>query len=255
VARIALILVAVAALAASCAGGDEGGDDEGEDGELAGLTVFAAASLTEAFQELAPETTFSFAGSNELAAQIREGAPADVFASASPRYPGELQAEGLVDTPVAFATNRLVIVVPPDNPAGIESVDDLAVEGVKLVLGAEGVPAGDYARDILQQLGKAEVLDNVVSNEADVKGVLGKVVAGEADAGFVYATDAVAAGDGVETIELPAQPLVEYVVAPVIESPNFDAAQAFVELLLSDEGRKALEAAGFRVPEAAPPSG
>jgi molybdate transport system substrate-binding protein len=250
VARIALILVAVAVLAASCAGDDEDGG-----GELEGLTVFAAASLTEVLEELAPEATFSFAGSNELAAQIREGAPADVFASASPRYPGELQAEGLVDTPVTFATNRLVLVVPPDNPAGIESIDDLAAEGVKLVVGAEGVPAGDYARDVLEQLGKADVLDNVVSNEADVKGVLGKVVAGEADAGFVYATDAVAAGDGVETIELPAQPLVEYAVAPVIASPNFDAAQAFIELLLSDAGREALAAAGFRVPEATPPSG
>jgi molybdate transport system substrate-binding protein len=246
VARIALILVAASLLGASCAG-----DDAGEQGgELEGLTVFAAASLTEVFEELAPEATFSFAGSNELAAQIREGAPADVFASASARFPGELQAEGLVDAPVVFAVNRLVLVVPSDNPAGIESIDDLAAEGVKLVVGAEGVPAGDYARDVLEQLGKADLLDNVVSNEADVKGVLGKVVAGEADAGFVYATDAQAAGADVQAIELPAQPLAEYAAGIVIATEKYEAAEAFVELLLSDEGRQALTAAGFQVPEA-----
>jgi molybdate transport system substrate-binding protein len=235
-------LLAVALLLASC-GGDE--NDASAAGEL---TVFAAASLTEVFEELAPEATFNFAGSDELATQIREGAPADVYAAASPRYPNELAAQGFVIEPAIFATNRLVVVVPADNPAGIESVEDLAAEGVKLVIGAEGVPVGDYTRSILEDLGASDALDNVVSAEQDVKGVLGKVASGDADAGFVYVTDAAAAGDDVQAIELPAQPLVEYPIAVVTESENAEAAEAFVELVLSEEGRRALQEAGFGVP-------
>jgi molybdate transport system substrate-binding protein len=235
-------LLAVALLLASC-GGDE--NDASAAGEL---TVFAAASLTEVFEELAPEATFNFAGSDELATQIREGAPADVYAAASPRYPNELAAQGFLVEPTIFATNRLVVVVPADNPAGIESVEDLAAEGVKLVIGAEGVPVGDYTRSILEDLGASDALDNVVSAEQDVKGVLGKVASGDADAGFVYVTDAAAAGDDVQAIELPAQPLVEYPIAVVTESENAEAAEAFVELVLSEEGRRALQEAGFGVP-------
>ena len=236
-------LFAVPLLAASC-----GGDDGGGSGELEGLTVFAAASLTEVFQELAPEVTFNFAGSDELATQIREGAGADVYAAASPRYPGELAAEGLLVDPQIFATNRLVVVVPADNPAGIESIDDLAGEGVSIVIGAEGVPVGDYTRSVLETMGAEDVLENVVSNEQDVKGVLGKVVSGDADAGFVYYTDSIAAGDDVEAIELPAQPLVEYPIGIVTDSERHEAAEAFIELVLSEEGRQALEDAGFGVP-------
>jgi molybdate transport system substrate-binding protein len=236
-------LLAVPLLAASC-----GGDDGGGPGELEGLTVFAAASLTEVFQELAPEVTFNFAGSDELATQIREGARADVYAAASPRYPGELAAEGLLVDPQIFATNRLVVVVPADNPAGIESVDDLAGEGVSIVIGAEGVPVGDYTRSVLETMGAEDVLENVVSNEQDVKGVLGKVVSGDADAGFVYYTDSIAAGDDVEAIELPAQPLVEYPIGIVTDSERHEAAEAFIQLVLSEEGRQALEDAGFGVP-------
>ena len=240
--RLSAWALAVALLAVSC-GGDE--NDASGNGEV---TVFAAASLTEAFEELAPEATFNFAGSDELATQIREGAPADVYAAASPRYPNELAAEGLLVEPVIFATNRLVVVVPADNPAGIQSVSDLAAEGVKLVIGAEGVPVGDYTRSILEDLGASDVLENVVSNEEDVKGVLGKVVSGAADAGFVYYTDTAAAGDEVQAIELPAQPLVEYPIAVVTEPENAEAADAFVELVLGEEGRRALQEAGFGVP-------
>jgi molybdate transport system substrate-binding protein len=242
--RVAWLLGA-ALLAASC-----GGDDESSAGDLEGLTVFAAASLTEVFQEIAPDATFNFAGSDELATQIREGAPADVYAAASPKYPGELFDEGLVDEPRIFATNRLVLIVPPDNPAGIESVDDLRAEGVKLVIGAEGVPIGDYTRTVLENMGANDVLNNVVSNEEDVKGVVGKVTSGAADAGFVYVTDANAAGDDVQAIELPedAQAVVEYPIAIVVASEDQEAAQEFVDLVLGEEGQEALAAAGFGPP-------
>ncbi len=234
--------VALVALAAGC-GGDNGGS-----GPKA--TVFAAASLTEVLQAIDPDATFSFAGSDELATQIREGAPADVYAAASPRYPDELFDEGLVSEPVVFATNKLVLVVPSGNPAGITSVEDLGGDGVKLVIGAEGVPIGDYTRTVLETMGQTAVLDNVVSNEEDVKGVLAKVVSGDADAGFVYATDAKAAGDDVEVVDLPesAQATVLYPIAIVTDAEDPDAAQAFVALVLGPEGQKALTDAGFGLP-------
>jgi len=237
-------LVAVALLAASCGGDDGAGSD------LEGITVFGAASLTEVFQEIAPKVTFNFAGSDELATQIREGAPADVYAAASPRYPDELFEEGLIEEPQIFATNRLVLIVPADNPAGIESVEDLMADGVKLVVGAEGVPIGDYTRTVLESMGMTDVLENVVSNEEDVKGVVGKITSGAADAGFVYVTDAAAAGDDVEAIELPeeAQAVVQYPIAVVVESENAEAALEFVDLILGEDGREALENAGFGPP-------
>jgi molybdate transport system substrate-binding protein len=238
-------LAAVALLGASC-----GGDEDNARGDLEGITVFAAASLTEVFQELAPDVTFNFAGSDELATQIREGAPADVYAAASPRYPDELLEEGLIEEPRIFATNRLVLIVPSDNPAGIESADDLSADGVRLVVGAEGVPIGDYTRTVLANLGLTEVLENVVSNEEDVKGVVGKITSGAADAGFVYVTDARAGGDDVAAIELPeeAQAVVRYPIAVVSGSENAEAAQAFVDLVLGEDGREALAAAGFGEP-------
>jgi molybdate transport system substrate-binding protein len=228
------------------------GSDDGNPGggELEGLTVFAAASLTEVFEELAPDVRFNFAGSDELATQIREGAPADVYAAASPRYPDELFAEELVEEPQVFATNRLVLVVPSDNPAEVESVEDLRADGVKLVVGAEGVPVGDYTRTVLENMGATDVLDSVVSNEDDVKGVVGKVASGEADAGFVYVTDYNAAQEDLEAFELPedAQAEVEYPIAVVSNTENREAAEAFVELVLGEDGRQALENAGFGVP-------
>ena len=232
-------------LAAGC-GDDEGGGGSG----ASGATVFAAASLTEVFKELAPDATFNFAGSDELALQIAEGAPADVYAAASPKYPDQLFAEELVEEPRIFATKSLVLIVPADNPAGIESVADLGEPGVKLVVGAEGVPVGDYMRTVLVNIGESDVLENVVSNEDDVKAVVAKVAQGEADAGFVYVTDVGPVEGEVEAIELPeeAQARVEYPIAVVSEAENPEAAQAFVDLVLSDEGREALEAAGFGVP-------
>ena len=219
-----------------------GGSDETRD-----LDVYAAASLAEVLPEIDPDANFSFAGSDELAAQIREGAPADVYVAASSRYPQELYEESLVEEPATFATNRLVLVVPRANPAGIESVEDLLRPGTRLVVAAEGVPVGDYTRTVLETLGLSKALDNVVSNEDDVKGVTAKVSLGEADAGFVYATDVTPVADRVLAFELPndAQPPIEYQVAVVADS---DEAEDFVETLLGEKGRAALERAGFVVP-------
>jgi molybdate transport system substrate-binding protein len=221
------------------------------DGSHEPVDVYAAASLGEVFPEIAPEARYSFAGSDELATQIREGAPADVYAAASSKYPQELYAEDLVEEPVTFASNRLVLIVPKANPAAIESPEDLLPEGTRLVLAAEGVPVGDYARDALAALSLSDALRNVVSNEDDVKGVAAKVALGEADAGIVYATDAAPLGDEVLAFELPdqAQPTIEYRVAVVSGTDDEDGAAAFVERLLSDDGRAALEAAGFVVPD------
>jgi molybdate transport system substrate-binding protein len=235
--RCALLLAAL--VLAGCGGVD----DEP-------LTVFAAASLTEVFRELSPETRFNFAGSDELATQIREGARPDVYAAASPRYPEELREEGLIEEPRTFATNRLVLVVPAANPAGIEALDDVGREGVKLVVGAEGVPVGDYAHAVLEAAGRERLLDRVVSEEEDVKGIVGKVALGEADAGFVYATDARAAADDVRAIELPreAQADVRYLVAVVRGTDQAEEPRAFVDLLLRERGRRLLREAGFGVP-------
>jgi molybdate transport system substrate-binding protein len=235
--RPALLLTAVV-LVVGC-GGDGAGDER--------LTVYAAASLTEVFQQLAPDARFNFAGSDELATQIREGARADVYAAASPRYPAELHDEGLVEVPRVFTTNRLVVIVPADNPAEIHSLDDLARHGVKLVIGAEGVPIGDYTRAVLRASGRTDVLEQVVSQEEDVKGVLGKVRLGEADAGFVYATDARAGGSAVQTLELPAsaQAEVRYPVAILRSTERYGDAEAFVDLLFSPHGQHLLRQAGF----------
>jgi molybdate transport system substrate-binding protein len=214
------------------------------------LQVFAAASLTEVFPAIDDGPRYQFAGSDELALQIREGAEADVFAAASPRYPVELFEEGLVHKPVAFAANELVLIVPRDNPAGIKTIDDLRDPDVKLVIGAEGVPLGDYTRQALERVGALGLLDHVASEEQDVKGVVSKVLLGEADAGFAYATDVEPAGDEISSIALPAeaQPTVEYMVAVVGGSPRASAAEDFVELVLSSSGRNALRRAGFRAP-------
>lgn len=212
--------------------------------------MYAAASLAEVLPEIDPDARYSFAGSDELATQIREGAPADVYAAASSTYPQELFAAGLVEKPFTFASNRLVLIVPRANPASIESAEDLVHSGTRLVLAAEGVPVGDYAREALTRLGLSAALANVVSNEDDVKGVAGKVALGEADAGIVYATDAAPLGDDVLVFDLPgrAQPAIEYQVAVASESDDPEAARAFIDRLLSDAGREALARAGFGLP-------
>lgn len=214
------------------------------------LRIFAASSLTEVLPQIGGDARYQFAGSDELALQLSEGAQADVFAAATPKYPTELFEAGVVDKPLVFATNQLVLIVPKDNPAEIGSVDDLSNPGVKLVIGAEGVPVGDYTRQILENIDAIDVLKNVVSEEQDVKAVVTKVTLGEADAGFVYATDTKSVEDDVITIELPAraQPVVEYMVVVVSDSDHAADAQAFIDQLVGDQSRSALEAAGFGVP-------
>jgi molybdate transport system substrate-binding protein len=235
--------VALAFTASGCAGTESASGTER-------LEVFAAASLTEVFPRMDDRPRYQFAGSDELALQIREGAEADVFAAASPRYPLELFEDGLVEKPVAFATNELVLIVPEDNPADITSVDDLRPSDVKFVIGAEGVPVGDYTREVLERLGSLDLLNHVASEEQDVKGVVSKVRLGEADAGFAYATDVESAQDEILSIALPvkAQPTVEYTVAIVADDPHLSEAEDFVELLQSAPGRAALQQAGFGVP-------
>ncbi len=232
--RRAGALVAVAALLAGCGGGDD-----------AGPVVFAASSLRDIAPAIDPDATVVLGGSNDLAAQIRDGADADVFLSASAAPLEQLRAEGLVRTPVAFASNRLVVVVPADNPSGTTALVDLTRAGIKLVLGAEGVPVGDYAREALTAAGLEEALAQVVSLEDDVKGVLGKVALGEADAGIVYATDVEAAGDDVRSFPVPArfQPKIAYYAAVV--SPGSERAEAWVAKLTGPEGSAALRRAGF----------
>jgi len=214
------------------------------------LTVFAAASLTGVFPQIDKAPRYSFAGSDQLAFQIQQGAPADVFAAASPKYPEQLYAQGILFKPHVFATNELVLIVPRANDAGIHSVYDLQRSGVRLVIGAQGVPVGDYARKALAALGLSSVLKNVVSEETDVKGVVAKVALGEADAGFVYRTDALAARRDVTAIKLPqqAEPSIAYELAVVRSTKHLKAARAFVARVLGKPGRLALARAGFGLP-------
>jgi molybdate transport system substrate-binding protein len=214
------------------------------------LTVFAAASLTDALPKLDRTARYQFAGSDQLAFQIRQGAPADLFLAASPKYPRELYADGLCSNPVAFATNTVVLVVPRANPARIHSVYDLRPDGIKLVIGARGVPIGDYTRRLLATLGLSSVLSNVVSEEDDVKLVVTKVALGEADAGFVYLTDVKPVGNRVFRIGLPAsaQPAVRYEACVPKASGHPEQARAYLKRLLGKAGRARLRAAGFGLP-------
>lgn len=214
---------------------------------LPALVVFAAASLTNVFPQIDAKQQYSFGGSNMLAVQIQQGAPADVFASANTAIPQKLYDAGLVEKPVVFTRNALILIVPKSNPAHIGSVYDLARDGVKLVVAAPGVPVGDYTRTVLHNLGLDAVLANVVSNENDVREVLAKVALGEADAGFVYTTDARAVRGKVATIGIrrSAQPIAAYAVAVVSSSHHKAAARAFVARLLRVSAQKKLQAAGF----------
>jgi len=212
------------------------------------LSVFAAASLTEVFPTIDKRPQYQFAGSDQLAFQIQQGAPVDVYAAASPKYPEQLYQQGLVQKPIQFATNTLVLIVPRKNPADIHSVTDLTKPGVKLVIGDVGVPVGAYTRNVLNTLGiTAAVMKNVVSQETDVKGVLGKVALGQADAGFVYVTDAksVLGKVGVIRIRESAQPHVVYEVAVVKSTKHLQAAYAFVTRLIRPLGQRALVKFGF----------
>ena len=211
------------------------------------LTVFAAASLTNVFPHIDSRARYSFGGSNMLAAQIQQGLPADVFASANTGLPWQLHRKGLVTRPVVFTANRLVIVFARGNPLHLHSVKGLERSGLKIVMAAAGVPVGDYTRKVLKRLGLSDLVDKAVAQETDVREVLSQVVLGEADAGFVYATDAKTVKGKVGVIGLPksAQPRVLYAAAAVKSSKHLQAAKAWVHRLLTERAQEKLRAAGF----------
>ena len=221
------------------------------------ITVFAAASLTESFTEIGdaftvanPEAsaTFSFDASSALVQQITEGAPADVFASADTNNMDKLTDASLNGSePEIFATNLLTIIVAPDNPLGITGVADLANADIKTVICAPEVPCGNYANQIFTSAG---VTVTPVSLEQNVRGVVTKVTAGEADAGIAYVTDVIAAGDAADMVEIPEDinVIAEYPVATVTESQNQAVGEAFIDFLLGDEGQAILAEYGFGAP-------
>jgi molybdate transport system substrate-binding protein len=228
------------------------------------LYVYAAASLTDAFTEIgeAFETqhpgvvlSFNFGGSQNLRTQIEQGAPADVFAAANTRELDLLEAGKLVEANSAkiFLANQLIVILPAGNPAGIVSLEDLGNPGLKLILAAEEVPAGRYARQILEALDQIygggyrdRVLGNVVSNEDNIRQAVTKIQLGEGDASIVYLSDAVAV-PGLQTIEIPndMNVVAHYPIAPLIESKNRDLANEFIDFVLSPEGQATLKKWGF----------
>jgi molybdate transport system substrate-binding protein len=242
----ALLLAAAVALSAGC-GGSSPASGEGQ----RELTVFAAASLTDAFTQLGDQftaahpdvrVTFDFAGSSDLVTQLQQGAPADVLATADGSNMDKVA--GKTGAPRDFAGNRLMIAVEPGNPRHITGLVDLAAEDLKVVLAAPEVPAGKYAEEALA---KAGVTVQPVSLEESVKGVVTKVSLREADAGIVYVTDVDAAQGRIDGVEIPEAQnvLATYPIATLTDSAHLDDAQAFVDLVLSAEGQKVLARYGF----------
>jgi molybdate transport system substrate-binding protein len=256
--RPPLLAFGTALLAAIVVAGCGGGGGSSSSGSTAGgssggtLIVLGASSLTEAVTKYGEgfegaDVKASFAGSDELAAQIQQGAKADVFASADTDYPEELFEEGLVEKPQVFAGNELVIAVPEGSE--VKSLADLTEPGTKILIGDPSVPVGSYTRTVLGRLPAAEreaILSNVVSEETEVASIVAKLEGGAADAGFVYVTDEKSAG-GLEPVSIPAklQPDVEYGVAVVKSSGDKPAAEEFVAGLIEGEGQEDLREAGF----------
>jgi molybdate transport system substrate-binding protein len=236
----------VALLGAGCGGGGE-----------PTIKVSAASSLKKAFEAYSNSfkgagVSFSFAGSDELAAQIRQGVKPDAYAAANTKLPGDLYSKGLVEKPIEFASNRLVIAVPAGTHT-VASIGDLAKPGIRIAAGSATVPIGSYTRKVLAHLDPAEasaIERNIRSNEPDVAGIVGKVATGAVDAGFVYITDVRAAQERLAGIQLPArlQPRVVYGAAVVKGAPHPAQARTFIDGLLSGSGRRALDAAGFGRP-------
>lgn len=231
------------------------------------FTVFAAASLTEAFTEIGQQfdaannsqTIFNFAGSQQLAQQIGQGAPADVFASANRTQLENVIKSGQVisGTQQVFVRNRLVVVYPQDNPAQLTDLGDLAKPGIKLVLAAKEVPVGQYSLDFLAKASELPqftgtfsdtVLANVVSYEENVRAVLSKVALGEADAGIVYSSDITRdSADKIGRIDIPDElnTIANYPIAPIKDAPNTELAQKFIDYVLSSSGQQILVDYGF----------
>jgi molybdate transport system substrate-binding protein len=253
--RLAVLLAAGVLALAACGGGDKAAGG----GAKPPLTVSAAASLKQAFTQYGrqfpgADARFSFAGSDELAAQIEKGVKPDVFAAANTKLPDALYAKGLVEKPTVFAGNRLVLAVPADG-VKVASLKDLERGGVTLAIGAKDVPIGAYTRTVLGKLPPPQskaILGNVRSEEPDVAGITGKLTQGAVDAGFLYASDVRATDDKLKAIDLPdrLQPAVAYGVAVVKGAKHRAAARAFVAGLLHGAGADALHAAGFLPPPA-----
>jgi molybdate transport system substrate-binding protein len=235
--RAAVLLAAVLALAAPAA--------------AQAFTVYGAASLSAAFPRIDSSPRYNFAGSNQLQLQIERGAPADVFASASPAEPRALFREGKCTRPVTFATNVLVVITPRDNPAGLRSVYGLRTGRHRLAVGTAGVPVGAYTRQLLRRMQLTSILStNTVSLEPNVNSIVAKVGLASADAGFAYFSDWKAAAARLDRIDLPtwAQPPVRYQMC-VVRRPGVDTASAnrFMRRVLASRGRAVLQRFGFGV--------
>jgi molybdate transport system substrate-binding protein len=264
-----LALLVVASLAVSCADDGPASSPGGATGPVAGrITVFAAASLTDSFNEIATafkakypgvEVTFNFGGSPTLRTQLEQGARADVFASADQNQMNRAVQNGAVASPgQVFVRNSLVVVTPKDNPGKINSLADLRKSGLKLVLAAPEVPVGAYARQALTSMDKDAaygsgfsdaVLKNVVSLESNVKQVVAKVELGEADAGIVYGTDVTpSVAPKLATIAIPSQfnVIAEYPIALTKSPRNTATAQAFIDFVLSSAGQTILKKYNFQ---------
>jgi len=247
-------LAAVAAALLLLAGCSDSGTVEPESTPNPELTVSAAASMKEALTTCAADFAparlrLQFAGSDELATQIRRGVKPNVYAAANTKLPAALAREGLLEPPSVFASNELVVAVPKDDDT-VQGIDDLARPGVTLAIGSASVPVGGYTRDVLGRLGAKErraILANVRTNEPDVKGVVGKLVQGAVDAGFVYRSDVEATKGALAAIDLPdeLQPTVAYAAGVVKGTQQAAAAQAFVDDLREGNCHDALLTAGF----------
>lgn len=250
-------LAVVAALALGACGAPGPGTEEGApaEGEPTGqVTVLAAASLTEAFEQIAADVErdhpgtdvrLSFGGSSALVTQVTQGAPADVLATASATTMDAAVQAGAVEEPAVVARNRLTIAVPRGNPAGIDGVEDLAREDVRLATCLPEVPCGAAAQQLADATGTTL---RPVTQERDVKATLAKVRLGEVDAGLVYVTDVRAAGSAVDEVPLPEAPTTDYPLAVVSDAANPALARAFVDAVQSDRGRAVLREAGFTTP-------
>jgi molybdate transport system substrate-binding protein len=252
--RSAAILAVVALLAGACGGNNSSSGGSSGPDSAAEIKVFAAASLTAAFNKIGqdytaanPNTkvTFNFAGSQALATQIQQSAPADVFASADTTNMNKVK--DLVDSPQNFAGNLLQIIVAKGNPKAVKGLSDLSNPDLKVVLAAPDVPAGKYSR---QALDAQHVTVKPVSLEDNVKAVVTKVSLGEADAGIVYVTDVAAGGDKVEGVDIPSDQNVPatYPIATVKASSHQSQSQAFVDMVRSDQGQQVLKSFGFLPP-------
>jgi molybdate transport system substrate-binding protein len=257
---VIVIVLAATAMSAACGGSSSSSSSSASSAGSGGgtLNVFAAASLVNAFGQLKTmyeaahpgwKVNLNMAGSDQLAAQIEQGAPADVFAAASSKYPEQLQGDSKLGPTTNFATNTLILVAPSSNPAHISTVADLK-KGAKLVVADPAVPLGSYTETVLGNLGISDSDLNIVSREQDAEAVLSKITLGEADAGFVYVTDALSQKGKLKEFKLPAaaQATAVYPIGIVTATKNRKAAQQWIDLVTGAKGQQVLQQFGFGPP-------